>query len=170
MVLLLVLIEIYIIDHCVKRRKIFTLDIMPLYCCSIVENLISALITLLMMEPMGKLTLYSCGVRRLSDFYTLFFNPVPGYNNAIRCTQEAVYPYYSIVFVHYALALASLLIFRPILTTVRKRKELNICQTVYLTMYFIPLLSLIHAVFCGFICKYSLLISAQPFCKNLIII
>lgn len=151
MVLLLVLIEIYTIDHCVKRRKIFTLDIMPLYVCSIIENLISAIITLLIMEPMGKFTLYSCGARRLADWYTLFFNPVPGYASTMRCTQEAVYPYYSIVFVHYTLALASLLIIRPLVPV--KRKEIDICKTIYLTMYAIPALAIIHAIFAGVICK-----------------
>lgn len=52
----------------------------------------AALLTLLAFEPYGRLHFHTCSVRRLSDWYTLIYNPTPDYANKLFCTQEAVYP------------------------------------------------------------------------------
>lgn len=52
----------------------------------------SAVITLLVTEPVGVFGIRSCRVQMLSDWYTMLYNPSPDYINTLHCTQEAVYP------------------------------------------------------------------------------
>lgn len=52
----------------------------------------SAVVTLLLTEPVGTLGIRSCRVQMLSDWYTMLYNPSPDYINTLHCTQEAVYP------------------------------------------------------------------------------
>lgn len=52
----------------------------------------SAVITLLVTEPVGMFSIRSCRVQMLSDWYTMLYNPSPDYINTLHCTQEAVYP------------------------------------------------------------------------------
>ena len=40
----------------------------------------------------GDLSLTSCELKQIADWYTIFFNPKPDYVNTLHCTQEAVYP------------------------------------------------------------------------------
>ena len=56
------------------------------------ESIVSVIFTLLLFDPVGSLSLESCGVERISDWYTMFYNPAPDYVHSIHCTQEAVYP------------------------------------------------------------------------------
>lgn len=65
-----------------------------LTCCAVVEVIISAIVSILLMEPLGEFRLFSCPVRKFSDWYTLFYNPTPNYEKSLHCTQEAVYPLY----------------------------------------------------------------------------
>lgn len=53
---------------------------------------VSAVVTLLVTEPVGMLSIRSCRVQMLSDWYTMLYNPSPDYINTLHCTQEAVYP------------------------------------------------------------------------------
>jgi hypothetical protein len=46
---------------------------------------------------MGVLKLMACRVQRMSDFYTFFHNPNPNYEEKLNCTQEAVYPLFTMV-------------------------------------------------------------------------
>jgi len=74
-----------------------------MYCCcsyrvlllhisALLESVVSAICSLLVIRPRGFLTVTSCPVTQLSDWYTLFQNPSPDYVHVIYCTQEAVYP------------------------------------------------------------------------------
>uniref|UniRef100_A0A674N1B8 Jnk1/mapk8 associated membrane protein n=1 Tax=Takifugu rubripes TaxID=31033 RepID=A0A674N1B8_TAKRU len=59
---------------------------------AMLECSVSAVITLLVTEPVGTLGIRSCRVQMLSDWYTMLYNPSPDYVNTLHCTQEAVYP------------------------------------------------------------------------------
>ena len=68
-------------------------------------------------SPMGSFQLHACSVNRLSDWYTYFHNPNPNYEKTINCTQEAVYPLFTMVFMFYVLCGVIMLILRPLLTS-----------------------------------------------------
>lgn len=70
----------------------FTKEELILHISAFFEVAISALVTILMYEPIWSLQIYSCEVTRLADWYTLFHNPTPNYEEKLHCTQEAVYP------------------------------------------------------------------------------
>lgn len=59
---------------------------------AMLECSVSAVVTLLVTEPVGMLSIRSCRVQMLSDWYTMLYNPSPDYINTLHCTQEAVYP------------------------------------------------------------------------------
>ena len=59
---------------------------------AMVECGVSAVVTLLVTEPVGLLGIRSCRVQMLSDWYTMLYNPSPDYVTTMHCTQEAVYP------------------------------------------------------------------------------
>ena len=65
-----------------------------LHLSALVETLLAALSTILIIEPYGRLDLKACPAKSLSDWYTLFHNPRPNYSETLHCTQEAVYPLY----------------------------------------------------------------------------
>ena len=79
-----------------------TMMMMVYLCCSyrvlllhisaLLESIIAAVCSLLVIKPHGSLSVTSCPVAQLSDWYTLFQNPSPDYVHVIYCTQEAVYP------------------------------------------------------------------------------
>ncbi|KAF8793304.1 JNK1/MAPK8-associated membrane protein-like [Argiope bruennichi] len=151
MPLLLLVLEWYIIDQTMKRRN-FTKDVLSLHICALIENVLSAFSTLLLTEPRGTLNIHACKVKRLSDWYTMLHNPTPNYEKTLRCTQEAVYPLYSMVFIHYSLALLSMLIIRPFV--VKKISGGRGKKSIYFTMYLIPVLVVLQAT-CGGLLYYS---------------
>ncbi|XP_022250678.1 JNK1/MAPK8-associated membrane protein-like isoform X1 [Limulus polyphemus] len=146
MAVLPLVLEWYLIDQTVKRRN-FTKELVLLHISALIENVVASLLSLLIISPTGKLMINSCQVHRLSDWYTMLHNPNPGYKTTLRCTQEAVYPLYSIVFIDYALVLVLLFLCRPILVGKVLRGEGK--KSVYLTMYLIPGLAVLHATCCG---------------------
>ncbi|KAI1302411.1 JNK1/MAPK8-associated membrane protein [Halotydeus destructor] len=149
MSLTLLVFEWYIIDYSVKRRNL-PLDVMTLHCSATIEVSTASLLALLLYsDPLGNFSLRNCRVNGLSDWYTVFYNPSPGYRETIRCTQEAVYPLYSIVFLFYTLSLALMLLIRPFIA--RKVTDKNASKTIYLTMYLIPGLVVVHASLGGVI-------------------
>lgn len=92
-----------IIDHVVYNIKykmsrnyfnksFFLRDQITTYSSAVVELVLSALISVLLMDPVGTFHLHTCGVEHFSDWYTLFYNPSPNYVSKLHCTQEAVYP------------------------------------------------------------------------------
>ncbi|CAN8000638.1 unnamed protein product, partial [Ixodes hexagonus] len=146
MALLLLVIEWYIIDKTTRRRS-FTPEVLALHACALFETVVAAVSTLLATPPLGQVLLHTCRVHRLSDWYTLLHNPTPGYKHTLRCTQEAVYPLFSMVFVFYGLCLASLLLVRPLL--VYRVFSGQGKKSIFLTMYAIPALALLHATMGG---------------------
>ena len=63
-----------------------------LHLSALVESAVSALLTLVLSDPMGSLQIRSCRVQQLSDWYTMLYNPSPNYTDTLHCTQEVVYP------------------------------------------------------------------------------
>lgn len=146
MLILLLLIEWYIVDYCVKRRDL-PLEVLVLHLSAAAESVLSAIIVVVIMSDSDKwFTITSCRVMRMSDWYTVFYNP-----RNVSCTQEAVYPLFSMVFMFYGVSLILLLIIRPII--VWKSSDKNSKKTIFLTLYVIPGLAFIHSVFCGVICE-----------------
>ena len=148
MLILLLLIEWYIVDYCVKRRDL-PCEVLVLHVSALAETGIAALLVLLIMSDSGTwFSITSCRVNRMSDWYTVFWNP-----RSISCTQEAVYPLFSMVFMFYGMSLILLLVIRPFV--VWKSRDSNSKKTIFLTLYVIPALAFVHSVLCGVICEYN---------------
>ncbi|XP_063296424.1 JNK1/MAPK8-associated membrane protein [Pelobates fuscus] len=115
---------------------------------ALLECTAAALITLLVNEPVGYLYIRSCRVQMLSDWYTMLYNPSPDYVNTIHCTQEAVYPLYTIVFIYYAFCLVLMMLLRPLL--IKKIAcglgKSDRFKSIYAALYFFPILTVIQAV------------------------
>ncbi|RWS01264.1 JNK1/MAPK8-associated membrane protein-like protein [Dinothrombium tinctorium] len=151
MALILLVFEWYLIDYSLKRRNL-PLEVLSVHLSALFEVVVSSLITVLVTsETKSIFEIKHCGVYRLSDWYTLFFNPSPDFKTTLRCTQESVYPLYSMIFLFYLLSLLLLITVRPFV--ILKISHKNATKTIYLTMYVIPALAVIHAIFCGLICK-----------------
>nr|XP_002130041.1 JNK1/MAPK8-associated membrane protein [Ciona intestinalis] len=118
---------------------------------SFFESFTAAILSLLIYEPRGSLTLLSCKVVQISDWYTVFFNPTIKYTTTVFCAQEAVYPLYSIVFLCYLFSLAMLVLLRPIAYSLLPKPSRNklFTKTLYATLYFHPILVAVHAVCAG---------------------
>ncbi|XP_030069802.1 JNK1/MAPK8-associated membrane protein isoform X1 [Microcaecilia unicolor] len=108
----------------------------------------AAIVTLLVSDPMGVLHIQSCRVEMLSDWYTMLYNPSPDYVTTLHCTQEAVYPLYTIVFIYYAFCLVLMMLLRPLL--VKKIAcglgKSDRFKSIYAALYFFPILTLLQAV------------------------
>lgn len=136
------------IDAAAKRRT-FTYEVIALYGSAIVEVVAAAVVTLLVTEPIGSFNIRSCKVRKLADWYPLLHNPNPNYEGKLHCTQEAVYPLYSMVFVFYTLCLMVMLIIRPVLSS--KLMPNRGKSAIYSALYFLPALIVAHAIGAGLI-------------------
>ncbi|XP_019647655.1 PREDICTED: JNK1/MAPK8-associated membrane protein-like isoform X2 [Branchiostoma belcheri] len=144
MVLASIILHWFFIDWFSNRQ-----NIVLFYMSALVECVGAALLTLVMVEPVGTLSVRSCSTQRLSDWYTILYNPSPGYTSTLHCTQEAVYPLYTMVFMYYAVSLCLMLLFRPLLSN-RLCKNKG-AASIYAALYFIPILVVIHAVGAGLI-------------------
>lgn len=136
----------FFIDFFAKRE---TKRIYVLFLSAFVESALAAIFSLLANEPQGSLDLTSCKSEQLADWYTIFFNPKPDYVNTLHCTQEAVYPLYTIVLMYYALSVGLLLLVRPIISH-------QFCDgqghsSTYAALYFLPSLVVLQASFGGLI-------------------
>jgi hypothetical protein len=130
----------------------FTKQEIILHVSALVEVGLSAFLTILLSEPKWSLDIYSCGVQNLSDFYTLFHNPSPNYDKSLSCTSEAVFPLQTLVLIFYLFCVTLMMIIRPSLNA--KFLPKNGKMAVYYALYFFPILSLIHTVAGGLICKF----------------
>ncbi|XP_030763417.1 JNK1/MAPK8-associated membrane protein [Sitophilus oryzae] len=148
MVLIVLILHWFFIDMIAMRRS-FSVYVLSLHFTALIEVLLSCILALLLTDPIGSFQIYSCPTKSLSDWYTLFHNPTPNYDEKVYCTQEAVYPLYTIVFLFYILSLAFMLLIRPWVCKkfFSKRGKMSI----YAAMYFIPILALTHAVIGGLI-------------------
>ncbi|KAL3287169.1 hypothetical protein HHI36_001648 [Cryptolaemus montrouzieri] len=85
--------------------------------------------------------------RSLTDWYTLLHNPDPNYEETIHCTQEAVYPLYSIIFLFYTMNLLCMFCFRT--WVCRKVMPGPGKMSIYAAMYYLPILAVSHALIGG---------------------
>ncbi|XP_019881553.1 JNK1/MAPK8-associated membrane protein [Aethina tumida] len=145
-VLLELVLHWFFIDKVIMIRS-FCKRVILLQLTALFEVAASATLAILLSHPMGSFTITSCRVTSLADWYTLLHNPRPNFENKIYCTQEAVYPLYTIVFLFYGLSLLLMLLIRPwICRRVFPRQSK---MSIYAAMYFIPILVLIHALIGG---------------------
>lgn len=119
---------------------------------ALVETVFAACLTVLACEPRWKFDIHSCPVLRLSDWYTMLHNPSPGYDKTLHCTQEAVYPLYTIVLMYYALCIVIMMLLRPMLAS--KFLPGRGKASVYAALYFLPMLVVLQAA-CGGLLYYS---------------
>ena len=136
------------VDFTAKSRR-FTKEILILHTSALLEVGVSAVSTLVISQPFGEFSLHSCRVSRLSDWYTLLHNPTPNYETKLYCTQEAVYPLFTMVFIFYSFSLISMLIIRPFLAS--KFLPGKGRNAIYAALYFFPIFALIHGVLGGII-------------------
>jgi len=120
-----------------------------LYISVLLEFCISFICMILSFEPMYKLKLWNCGVDSLKDWYTIFYNPTPSYNTKLQCTQEAVYPLYTSVFVYLLYSFISMIIFRGIIPTVIIKRSLFGRSSFYAGLYILPIAAAIHTCLAG---------------------
>ncbi|KAL7301444.1 hypothetical protein TKK_0005884 [Trichogramma kaykai] len=148
MALLGLVLHWFCIDTVSQRRR-FNKGSLILHFSAFFETLGAAIFTLLLTEPLGSFNILSCNTQKLSDWYTLMHNPSPNYENTLHCTQEAVYPLYTIVFVFYAFAVFLMLLIRPFMA--KKFLPAKGKYSVYAALYFFPILAMLHAVGSGLI-------------------
>ncbi|XP_068152271.1 JNK1/MAPK8-associated membrane protein isoform X1 [Drosophila tropicalis] len=137
------------IDMDAKDRK-FSRKQLILTASAFIEVAVSAILSTLFMEPLWELRLYACDVRKLTDWYTLFYNPQPNYEVRVYCTQEAVYPLQTVVLVFYFLCLVNMFLIRPLICILMDVKGKSKAP-IYSALYFLPLLTFIHALGGGLI-------------------
>lgn len=138
---------------------------------TVAEAVLSSIITLFIFNNDWSFDLKTCGDRNFSDWYTLFYNPSG--TEEYKCTQEAVYPIYSIVFLFYIVVLVFVLL-RPLyynltlfciylLTSANIIKKLSkkgsnyprdcMLKITYYILYSIPAVIFLHTLLAGIICK-----------------
>jgi len=124
-----------------------------MYPYAVLEVVVASVATLLATPPMGVPWVYSCAVRDIADWYPVLHNPNPNYEGALHCTQEAVYPLYSMVLVAYSTLLVLVVLGRPVLCRLltASPEAQQHCQfaLVYSALYFLPLLTALHALLAG---------------------
>ncbi|KAL4706343.1 hypothetical protein ACJJTC_016637 [Scirpophaga incertulas] len=125
--------------------------------CALIEVVSGTVAALLVLPPTGSITLRVCTPEALSDWYTLLHNPQPDYKETLYCTQEAVYPLYTIVLLIYAFSLMMTISLRPWLLTWSSPSPGR--KAIYCALYFYPILVLIHTVAAGLIyCSFPYII------------
>ncbi|XP_030369516.1 JNK1/MAPK8-associated membrane protein [Scaptodrosophila lebanonensis] len=147
MTMLPLMMHCFFIDLDAKDRK-FSRKQLILTTSAFIEVALAALLATLFMEPIWELRLFACEVEKLTDWYTLFYNPNPNYEARVHCTQEAVYPLQTIVLVFYFLCLVNMFLIRPVVSI---SLDVRGKAPIYSALYFLPLLTLVHALGCGLI-------------------
>jgi len=145
MMICIMVLNFYAVDmfHSTERKSwLFHLSI-------ILESVISFILMILSFEPRVKFSLHSCGVKSIKDWYTVFYNPKPDYVTVIRCTQEAVYPLYTAIFMYLVYCLVLMIIFRGVILPKVTRMRPN--KSLYAGLYIIPIVGVVHTCFAGVI-------------------
>ena len=137
-----------------RHRKKLNCTQMALHACAFLEVGLAAVAVLLLHEPIGSLDLISCDATRLSDWYSYLYNPTPNYTESLHCTQEIVWPLFTIVFVFHLLCVVFMVLFRPIVMSRVRMRRGNSWGAFFLALYFFPLLSLVHS-FCAGLIYYA---------------
>lgn len=140
-----------------KRRNWPEFDpkkIAIIYIQPIVENLLALTLSILVFSPVGTLKLHSCLVNNLFDWYSIFFDPYIDYSKKLNCSQEIVYPLYSIVVVYFLFSSIIMLAMRPIISKVILKEEIykNIqSKSIFAELHYLPILIIVHLVAGGLI-------------------
>uniref|UniRef100_A0A8D8XHA6 JNK1/MAPK8-associated membrane protein n=1 Tax=Cacopsylla melanoneura TaxID=428564 RepID=A0A8D8XHA6_9HEMI len=142
----------FAIDSTPQFRGSFNKEALILHLTAFVEVSLAAILTLLLVDPVGSYQIRSCKVDKLQDWYTVFYNPNPHYEYTLHCTQEAVFPLYTMVFIFYLLNIIVLTSIRPLIVKFFIAK--GAARTVYFGLYLFPILALIHLI-CGGLIYYS---------------
>ncbi|GAB6025245.1 hypothetical protein CHUAL_010667 [Chamberlinius hualienensis] len=139
-------------DTALHSKRRYTWGVLLLHLSALVETSAAALFTILLVKPRWTLEILSCKVQHLSDWYTMLHNPSPDYEATLYCTQEAVYPLYTMVLIYYASCLTMMLLLRPWVASkcLPGKGKLSI----YAAMYFLPILTILHAI-CGGLLYYA---------------
>lgn len=148
MALLPLVLHWFCIDSTSLRHNI-PKEVIMLHLSALIEVVAASIITVQLSEPIGTFKITSCRTTKLSDWYTLFHNPSPNYEDSLHCTQEAVYPLYTMVFICYALGIAIMLLIRPFIAM--KFLPVNGKFSIYAALYCYPVLALLHAIGAGLI-------------------
>ncbi|VDM95698.1 unnamed protein product [Thelazia callipaeda] len=117
--------------------------------CCLLECGTSALFSVLLMPPRGSPLLYGCAKSSLREWYPMFYNPIINHTHTLRCTQEIVFPLYSLPFVYLAFCLICLIIFRSTLYLAVFKHHSVGTGPYYATLFAIPLIALFHALIAG---------------------
>ena len=138
------------VDYSVFCRSL-TPAVVGMHAAAALEVAAAAAATLLIYGPTeagyGRLNI--CRVRHVSDWYPYFHNPSPNYEETLYCTQEVVFPLFTMVFTFHFLCVALMLVVRPLLASRLLPQRGR--STVYAALHFLPLLSLVHAVLGGLV-------------------
>lgn len=89
----------------------------------IFEVTLSLIFALMSVEPLGQLTMVTCNVTRLGDWYSALDNPVPNHRGQLHCANEAAYPLITwVLFFDLYSACFALLLRLPLLRFLSKSK------------------------------------------------
>uniref|UniRef100_A0A915PLQ8 Uncharacterized protein n=1 Tax=Setaria digitata TaxID=48799 RepID=A0A915PLQ8_9BILA len=133
------------IRYCFSARQHLFLQ----HLCCLLECILSGLLSVLLMPPRGSPFLYGCTKNSLRDWYPMFYNPVVNHTHILRCTQEVVFPLYSLPFIYLAFCLLCLIIFRSVLYLTVFKHSCIATDPYYAALFTIPLIALFHALVAG---------------------
>lgn len=135
------------------KRSILTFETIILYISSFVEISLAALLSwYIYAVDYPDYKIKTCKSLTILDWYTLIEDPIQTKTKQLRCSREIVYPLYSLPFCYLFLSFIFLLLIRSFV--IKKFKVKNSLLSVYLTMYLIPTITIIHFIFAGAICKF----------------
>jgi len=115
--------------------------------CTVVEIVLAAVVTVLVLHPGGEFRIAFCSVDRLADFYTALHNPPDAY-----CATEAAYPLYSAPLLFYGVsAILVLLVRLPVTALVHDEDHEIAFLPIYIALYYFPVAALVWLIFGGLI-------------------
>ncbi|XP_052273550.1 JNK1/MAPK8-associated membrane protein-like [Dreissena polymorpha] len=138
-----ILLHCFFIDYTNVKKE----SLVVLHLSAVVESVMAAILTLLLADPLGSLSLRSCPVARLQDWYSMLYNPSPNYTTTLHCTQEIVYPLYTIVMIYYAFSLVFMMCLRPFISY--QFVDCLGTKSIYAALYFLPILIVVQALLAG---------------------
>ena len=119
--------------------------------CTVIEIVLAAVVTVLVLHPGGEFRIAFCSVDRLADFYTALHNPPDAY-----CATEAAYPLYSAPLLFYGVsAILVLLVRLPVTALVHDEDHEIAFLPIYIALYYFPVAALVWLIFGGLICTLS---------------
>jgi len=138
----------YIYNIANKSHK-SKIKLLVLFLLPVLESMLGLIFSVLAYSPFGKFTLRSCEIESMRDWYTMFYNPYVENYTKMNCTQEIVYPMYSIVFLIILFSTVCMIMFRPVaIRSLFKTKAVTekLHESTLYVLYLNPILMLIQAV------------------------